>query len=247
MRHSVSAAVFAIALGSAAAAGAQDRWPERFWIGVNGGVQAGGTSFDDKFETPLHAESERVDVAYPVERGGLVAVRGGYRVWKRVTIGAGVTRFSRRADARVDAELPHPFFDNQFRQVEGTTSALRGETSAHLLVGWMQPISQRLRLMLTAGPSFVSTEQTLVTAVQFSEAYPYDTAEFTGAATTRATRGATGFNAGADLTWVFSRRVGAGVLVQFTRARARLDSGEGRSISVDAGGVQAAAGLRLFF
>ena len=241
--------VAALIVGAAAApAAAQDRaWPERVWVSVGGGLQSGGSGFDDTFELPLYAETERVTVDYPVKGGGLFAAQGGYRVWQRVTIGAAVTRYSRRADAQVHARLPHPFFDNQFREVEGTTSALRAETAAHVLIGWMQPLSDRIRLILTAGPSFINVEQTVVTGVEFSEIYPYDTAEFTGATTRRATRRATGFNAGADGTWMFTRRVGAGGLVQFTRARARLDVGNNRTVSVDAGGVQAAAGLRLFF
>lgn len=229
-------------------AAAQDRiWSERLWISVSGGMQSAGSAFGDTFERPLYTETERAEVDYPVNAGAVLAASGGYRVWKRFTVGAGVTRYSQRGDATVEARLPHPFFDAQFREVSGTTSALRGETSAHLLLGWMQPLSARARLLVTAGPSFVSTEQTLVTDVRFSEAYPYDTAEFTGATTRRETRGAPGFNAGADLTWMFSRRMGAGALVQFTRARVRLNAGEGRRIAVDAGGVQAAAGLRLFF
>ena len=239
--------LFVLTLAFAATAAAQDRWPERFWLGAGGGVQTAGTGFDDRFERPLYAETERVSVDYPVERSAVIAVRGGWRMWKRITVGAGVTHFSQRSGARVDAQLPHPFFDNQFRAVEGTTSALRGETAAHLLIGWMQPLSDRFRVIITAGPSFVNVEQTVVTDVQFSETYPYDTAEFTGAATRRTSRGAPGFNAGADVSWMFSRRAGIGALVQFTRARVRLDAGEGRRISVDAGGAQAAAGISLFF
>ena len=74
--------------------------------------------------------------------------------------------------------------------------------------------------IVTAGPSVLSVGQTLVTDVQFAETFPYDTAEFTGATTTNATASAAGFNAGADVFWMFSRHVGAGGLVQFTRARA---------------------------
>lgn len=248
MRRLLTAALFLFAMGAPARSDAQDQqWPERLWLSVGGGLQGGAGGFDDGFDVPLHAEVGRADVDYTVKSGGLVAVRAGYRVWKRITIGAGVTHFSQRTGARVEARLPHPFFDNQFREVEGTTSALRGETSAHVLIGWMQPLSSRLRLLLTAGPSYVSAEQTLATGVQFSEVYPYDTAEFTGASTRRATRGATGFNAGADLTWMFARRLGAGALVQFSRARVRLDAGDGRRVSVDAGGVQGAAGIRVFF
>ena len=246
MRRIFAVVATLLALGPARSAGAQDRqWPERIWISVSGGIQTAGSGFDDAFDVPLYAETERVTVDYPAKGGGLFAARGGYRVWKRLTIGAGVTHFSRRADAQVQAQLPHPFFDNQFRLVEGATSVLRAETGGDVLIGWMQPLSDRLRVIVTAGPSFLNVEQTVVTDVEFSETYPYDTAEFTGAATRRATRRATGFNAGADVMWMFSRRFGAGALVQYTHARARLGTGTNRSISVDLGGVQAAGGLRL--
>ena len=233
---------------AAAPARAQDRqWAERVWVTVNGGAQSGGSGFADIFETPLYAERERVTVDYPVRPGPVFAASGGYRLWKRITVGAGITRYSRRGNAQVQADLPHPFFDNQFRHVEGPASALRSETSAHVLIGWMQPISSRVRLMLTAGPAFVNVEQTLVTGVNFSEAYPYDTAHYTGAATQRSARSAAGFNAGADLTWMLTPRFGAGAQVQVTRARARLGAGSQRSIAADAGGVQAGAGVRMFF
>jgi hypothetical protein len=250
MRCTVTAAFLFIfiAIASASDARAQTRaWPERVWIGVSGGVQPSSNDFDDAFETPLHAETERATIAYPVKTGAAIAASGGYRVWKGLTVGLGVTRYSRRSPATIGARLPHPFFDSQFREIEGTTSTRRSETAAHLLVGWMLPVTDRLRLIVTAGPSLVNVEQTLVTGVQFSEVYPYDTAEFTGATTKRASRSATGFNAGADVVWMFSRRFGAGGLVQFTRARARVSPGEGRTISVDAGGAQAAAGLRVIF
>jgi len=248
MRRILTAAAFLIALGSAAEARAQSRdWRERIWFGVSGGFQPAANDFDDAFDLPLYAETERVTVEYPVEGGALFAASGGYRVWKRFTVGLGVTRYSRRSDATVRAQLPHPFFDNQFREVEGTTSALRGETAAHLLLGWMMPITDRLRVIVTAGPSYVSVEQTLVTGVQFSETYPYDTAAFTDATTRRSTRSATGFNAGADVMWMFSPRLGAGGLVQVTRAHARVEAGEGRTIAVDAGGAQVALGIRVMF
>ena len=248
MRRVLTASAFIVVLASADSSEAQGRpWSERIWIGAGGGVQLAGTAFDDTFEVPLYAETETVDVDYPMKNGAVIDARAGYRLWKGFTVGAGVTHYSQRADARVEARLPHPFFDNQFRIIEGTTSALRGETTVHLLLGWMLPLSDRLRVMLTGGPSIVTIEQTLVTDVEYSETYPYDTAEFTGASTRRASRSATGFNAGADVTWMFSRQVGAGGLVQFSRARANVSPGEGRSIAVDAGGVQFAGGLRLFF
>ncbi|HEX9368175.1 MAG TPA: hypothetical protein VF921_16210 [Vicinamibacterales bacterium] len=248
MRQILMASLVAVTLGSARPAVAQTRaWPERIWFSVSGGVQPTASSFSDGFDVPLYQETEKVSIDYPGKGGALVAASGGYRVWRQLAIGVGLTRSSRRAQAAVDARLPHPFFDNQIRDVRGTTPATRGEVGAHLLVGWMLPLTDRFRVLITAGPSVLSVSQTLVTGVEFAEVYPYDTAAFTRATTKNATVTAAGFNAGADLFWMFSRRVGAGGLVQITRARAKEPAGTGRTVSVDAGGAQVGVGLRLVF
>ena len=79
---------------SARPAAAQTRaWPERLWFGVSGGVQPAVNSFSNTFDVPLYAETERVSIDYPVKGGALVAANGGYRVWKHLAIGLGVTSF----------------------------------------------------------------------------------------------------------------------------------------------------------
>jgi hypothetical protein len=248
MRRILTATLFAIILGPARPAVAQTRaWPERIWFGVSGGIQPTVNRFSDTFDVPLYAETEKISTDYPVRGGAVIAASGGYRVWKHLALGLGVTRSSRRAQAAVDARIPHPFFDNRLRQVQGEARATRSEVGAHLLVGWMMPLADRFRVLITAGPSVLSVRQTLVTGVEFTETYPYDTATFKSATTKNATVTAAGFNAGADLFWMFSRRVGAGGVVQVTRARAKEPAGTGRTVSVDAGGAQAGAGLRFVF
>ena len=166
MRRIVTATILALTLGPVRPAVAQTRaWPERIWFGISGGVQPTVNSFSDAVDVPLYQETENVSIDYPVKGGTLVAASGGYRVWKQLTLGLGVTRSSRRAAATVDARLPHPFFDNQFREVQGTTPATRRETGGHLLIGWMMPLTDRFRVLITAGPSMLSVSQTLVTDV----------------------------------------------------------------------------------
>jgi hypothetical protein len=247
MRTILSAAAVALLLATPRPAAAQaGGWPERVWFSVSGGVQPAVNSFEDRFDVPLYTETERVTVAYPVTGGALIAASAGYRVWKQLTVGIGVTRYDRRADASVTASVPHPFFDNQFRQIEGTVPATRNEVGAHLLIGWMLPLTGSMRLLLTAGPSLLSVGQTLVTGIEVTEVFPYDTASFKSATTTDRSVTAAGFNAGADLFWMFSRNVGAGGLVQITRATAKPRAGD-RTIAVDAGGAQVGAGLRFVF
>jgi hypothetical protein len=187
------AALFGIAPSATAQPG---QWPEKFWVGVGGGVQPVSNSFSDDFTKPLYTEDEQVSVSYPVKSGVLVAGSGGYRIWKQLALGVGFTYYTASGDADVDAELPHPFFDNQFRHVSGTTDASRSETGVHIMAAWMLPLSNRFRIILSAGPSVLNVSQTVVTDVQFSETFPYDTAEFTGATKTDASHTAIGFNAG---------------------------------------------------
>jgi hypothetical protein len=108
-------------------------------------------------------------------------------------------------------------------------------------------MSDRIRAVFFAGPSVLNVEQTFATDVQYSQTYPYDTAAFTGAITRRSSKSGSGFNAGADIFWMFERRVGAGALAQFSRARVREDAGNNHTVSVDAGGAQVAGGIRLVF
>lgn len=243
----MAAVALAVTVGTPRPAAAQSRaWPERIWFGVSAGVQPTVNSFGDSFDVPLYTETERVTIDYPVKGGAIVAASGGYRVWKGLAIGVGVSRYNRRTDAAITTSVPHPFFDKQFRQVEGKTPATRNEVAGYLLLGWMVPLTDTFRVLVTAGPSVFSVGQTLVTGIELTEVYPYDTATFKKATTDRRSVTATGFNAGADLFWMFSRNVGAGGLVQITQARAKARAGD-RSVTVDVGGAQVGAGLRFLF
>jgi hypothetical protein len=253
MRQPVTVLLLAIAL-AAAASPAYAQWrhrpvrQERGWFGISGGIQAATSRFDDAFDLTLYTEPERITVDYPSKGALLIAANGGYRVWRRLSIGLGVTRAAHGGDAAVKASLPHPFFDNTFRIVEGTTNARRTENGAHLQIGWSLRLSPRLRVILTGGPSVLNVNQTFVTDVRFSEAFPFDSAAFTSAVTKDSSRTAIGFNAGADLWWTLRRRrVAVGALVQVAYAQPRLDAGNGRRVPVDAGGAQVGVGLRKTF
>jgi hypothetical protein len=222
-------------------------WTERIWATANGGVQTAGTSFSDSFDIQQFVETGTVKTDYPAKTGTVVEGSAGVRFWKRLGAGVAITKMSSRGDAAIDARIPHPFFDNQPRTVQGSTSVTRNETDVHFQISYLANLTPRLRMILSAGPSILSIEQTLVTDVQYSQVYPYDTATFTGATTRRAKATANGFNTSADAFWMFSRNIGAGGVVRYTRATADEDAGNGRTISVDAGGVQAGFGVRVMF
>ena len=94
----------------------------------------------------------------------------------------------------------------------------------------------RLRLVVSGGPSFFTVQQDIVTEVTITETYPFDTAAFASATTSREKGSAVAFNAGADVMWMLTPRFGVGGLVRYSRATVDLDAPGNRTIAVDAGG-----------
>ena len=150
--------------------------------------------------------------------------------------------------ASTTSSFPHPFFFNQPREVTGdATGVNRTETAVHVQAMYLVNPGGRLRVVLSGGPSFFNVEQDLVTEVTITETFPYDTATFASAQTSRKKGSAAAFNVGADVMWMLNRTFGVGGLVRFSRASVDLDAPGNRTISVDAGGVYAGGGIRILF
>ena len=97
-------------------------------------------------------------------------------------------------------------------------------------------------MVVFGGPSFFTVKQSVVTAVQRTEAYPFDEATFSGATVATEVESTNGFNIGADVAWYFTKNVGVGGIVRFSSATAAFSVGD-----VDAGGALVGGGLRLRF
>jgi hypothetical protein len=220
----------------------------RLAIGVSGGVQQAAEDVSDHFTFPKNAETETVDVKYPMKPLGFIDLAASYRVWKGLGIGVAVSVTSGKGDVEVTASVPHPFFFNQPRTVSGTDHDIsHSETGVHLQLQYLVPATGRLHFMLEGGPSWINLDREVVTDLTLTESYPYDTASF-GGAVTKSTKGsAAGFNAGVDVTWMFAESVGVGGLVRYTRADVDLSAVQGRTLTIKAGGLQGGAGIRVVF
>jgi hypothetical protein len=235
---------------SAAASGdaAAQAWPERFYVAFNGGIQPTANDFSDRFEFEQYLEQARVDVDYDSGSGPFFDGGVGVRLWKGLGAGVAFSFFTKDNPAAIEGAIPHPFFDARPREISGEASSLsRTDAVVHLQGLAMIDPAGPLRIVLFGGPSFFRVEQDVVTGVRYAEEYPYDTATFTGVDVRAVSASTVGFNAGADVMWMLHQNVGVGGLVRFTRASVDLDVPENRTISLDAGGLQAGAGIRLVF
>lgn len=219
----------------------------RVFVAVNAGVQAGMSSSTQKDTLTISAEQGSDTVVYPLKSATMFDVGGGVRVWKRLAVGVAVSRYDKAVAATVDASIPHPFFFGRSRSISGSTDPLtHQETGVHLDAMWMVPVARKLGVAVFGGPTYFSVSQDIVQAVRYTEAYPYDTATFTGVTVAKQTKSKVGFNAGADVTYMLSKVVGVGGVIRFSRATVDF-GGAGSALPVDVGGVQAGGGLRLRF
>jgi hypothetical protein len=223
--------------------------PGTVGISVNAGVQPSPIAFGSSTTRTVHLERSVVDTAYEVRNGLLVDLGVRYRIAGGFGVGAAVSWFSTKNDAAVNATLPHPFFFGTPRSVEGTATGLqRAEIVTHLQATYAIRPTTRLEVTFAGGPSFFMARQAFVENVSYTDTYPYDAPAFTAASATRIRANKTGFNAGADVGMRLSRHAGVGGLLRFSRARIPfvLPDG-GPTVTSDAGGIQVAGGVRLYF
>jgi hypothetical protein len=219
----------------------------RIVVSLSGGVQTGAPRLTDHFEFESNVETATVDVRYPARPAVLVDGSVTMRLWRRMGVGVAVSQATRNGSAQIDARIPHPLLFEQPRTVAGSQPGVDGaETGVHVQLSYALQATRRLTVTLFGGPSFVHLAQDIVTDLKYNESYPYDVATFGSAPTARETASAVGFNAGGDVRWMFTRTVGVGGLVRFTRANIDL-AGKGRTLAVRAGGAQAGVGIRLVF
>ena len=165
-----------------------------------------------------------------------------------MAVGLTISRVGGGGDARVSASLPHPVRFDAPRSAQLTSTSDHSERAVHLQALWTIPVRDWFDVTVSAGPSFYSVRQELVTEFFFAEgAEPFHSVTATG--TTQLTRAesAVGLNLGVDGVYMLTPRIGSGLTLRYSGASVDLPGASGQTVSVDAGGFQAALGIRFRF
>ncbi len=220
---------------------------DRGFIVVNGGYQVASHDLETSSTFRVNLEDAQLTTDYEVKGGPTFDVAGGIGVWRRLVVGAGLTRFSRSTPSTLSGSVPHPFFFNQPRAVTGDVTGLtHDELAVHVQARITAPVGSRLQIAAFGGPSWFQVTQGIVTSFTWNESYPFDSASFASAVTERAKGSQLGFNAGADVAFYFTRRMGVGGGMQYSSATVELE-GAGSAQEAKAGGVNVGGGLRVRF
>ena len=265
MSHTLSSALVAILsigllAGSVRPAAAQPT-NARGFITVNGGLQPSKSTFSDSMvftesggtygdlvSGAAAHERATLDSTYRVDGGTLFDVSGGVRLWRNFGVGAGVTRYALDVTATLSAGVPHPLHFSRNRSISFDPLPLaREETAVHLQVLAVVPAGPSFTVTAFGGLTSFRLKQGLVNDLRFAHSYPYDGATYADALTATQSASKIGFNVGADVAFYFTSNVGIGWLTRYSRATIGLPSANDDAITVEAGGLHTAGGLRLRF
>jgi len=235
-------------LAAPAPAAAQEMWTDRGYVTVSGGVRVSPMSFAGITHPTDFVETATVNTTYDVRPAPGVDGGAGVRVWRNLGVGANVSWIAKSSTGSIAAQIPHPFLFNKPRAVSGDAGGLdHQETSVHLQAIWMVPAGPRWSIAIAGGPSWIVVNQSLVSDVTVLSAYPYDTATLSTAVSARQSKGALGFNAGADATLMFGTHAGVGFGLIYSQASVPFTAATGDTVTVSAGGTRVNGGLRVRF
>lgn len=244
----VVALVAAAPLQAAAPPAEQPLPSPRVRIVLNGVGSFSSPSFGDTRQYPEFAETTSVSTSYSTKTafGPDVAVQ--LSLVRGLGVLVGYSLASRSESGRFDASRPHPLYLNRPRSLSGELTGYDYKEGAlHLDLAYGRG-SGRLDWSLFAGASVFQVEADLLSQLSFTDSYPYDELALAAAPATRVKATPTGWNVGGRLDYRFGRSFGAGVLLRYSKASVKLRANQDASeASYDAGGLQAGAGLRLYF
>lgn len=219
-------------------------WLGRVRISLSAGLALDAKGFSQT--STLFENVEDTPVTAVIGQGSLPFFDVGLAVPVGGPIGLNFAFSALMADgtAAITADVPHPFFFDQPRSVSGDASLQRMEMGIHAGLAYIVAAGP-IDLIVSGGATLFRLQQDIVTDIVVNETYPFDSATLAGVTLTEVSASKIGYHAAADLTWRFNRVWGLGALVRYSRADVPLAFGDVDAGLHEAGGLQAAAGLRF--
>jgi hypothetical protein len=208
-------------------------------------VQGGSEDITQRSTPIIYDEVALLDVAQSIENGPLFDIGGSYLAFGNIGFGLSFSRTSGDGSAAIAGQIPNPRVTDNLRSASASADGLEhSESAVHLQVFYRYAASPKLDIAVGIGPTFFSVDQQLIDTVEVTESgnTPVITPRVV-----EASDSPVGVNFGADITYMINEMIGAGVLLRYATGSADLSTPNGSNLSLDAGGLQFGAGLRVRF
>lgn len=237
----IIAVIGVLTLGSSFTAHAQTPSPSdrNMFVSVSAGGQFQSRTFSSSTTFTLYGEPGAVAANQTVGAGFVFDASAGYRLWRRLSVAVGVSTFRGNGAAAAVAAVPNRLFfgkpniktftASDYGDLSQTTAAINFQAV------WMRPLTDKLDLWLSLGPSFIHVNQQIASATETLDALPATNDE--SANTAKAG------TAGVDLSYRLNERYSVGGFVRYAGGEVDLPSVPNLKV----GGVQAGGGIRFQF
>lgn len=225
--------------------------PARVRLVLNGSFWPGTTpTFGDIQTFPEYAEQTTVRTSYEGQSAFGPGVALQVNVFRNLGILVGYSKVSRDETGNVDVSRPHPLHFDRPRSASAELSGYSYSEGAIQIDLAYGRGAGHLDWSLFAGLTLFQVEAELVTSPTFIDVYPYDSLTVDSTTRTTAESSPTGFNIGGRVDYRLgqSGRFGLGVQLLYSAGTAKFQATPGaQGFSLDVGGLQVAAGVRLYF
>jgi hypothetical protein len=223
------------------------QWSDRGYLNANLAFQLTARPFDELVTPVIYGERASVGASHPIEGRRLTLdVAGGIRLLGNLGVGGAMTKFAVEETSAVVARVPHPTLFNQPRLASKDTPFKRTESAIHVHAVYLIPVTSRLDVMVSAGPSFITVQQDFVQRIEVAEAGPpFATVAIGNVAISTQEVRKIGIHGGADVTWFVTPILGFGVSARYVRGASAMQLSDGSPLDVNVGGFQIGWGARV--
>lgn len=242
------AAIVVVTVESASAQVAPGHpWTERGFVNINFGVQPVTREATAEGSQPLYDENATFEASLGVGTAPIIDIAGGIRVWRNLAAGVAVSRYHDSNDSLLSASIPDPlFFDRPHQAALAVNGLEHSETAVHISAVWVMPITDKIDLSISGGPSIFSVRKDVISNISVPAGGVNIGSVNMGSVSKTAVGGHIAF----DVQYVVLRDVGGlssiggGLFVRYGSASVTFDELTG---SLSVGGLNYGIGARLRF
>lgn len=224
--------------------------PDRFRLAVNVSFWLTEPGFSDSRTLTEYAEQTTIHASYAAGTAFGPDAALQVSLFRGFGVLVGYASAKRDLTGQVEVSRPHPLHLNRNRNASAEISGYDLTESAFHLDAAYARAAGHLDWALFAGVTLFRIETDLLQRPTYNDVYPYDELSITSTPSTTVKQSPTGLNLGGRLDYRFgsSRRFGAGVMVRYSKASVKLKAEDAATeATFDVGGLEVAAGLRIYF
>jgi hypothetical protein len=212
----------ALCVGQTWAQAAAGTEPKTF-VNMGVGVQPQHRTVTATDSFTIFDETATITSVHDIRNGALFDVGGGFHVSPQFAIGAGFSTFGRAGTGTITASIPNPvFYDRPATATANVSDLEHKERSLHLQAIYFAPVSPKVDVAVSAGPSFIFVSQDFGTASVGSQGLAPTHKNETGTAV--------GFNAGVQINYLFQPQFGLGFFLGYDGGSLDLPSSAGMHV-----------------